>query len=101
MECLKLSELEGLTDEQIERKMFPLIENSFVPPNGSVNFIEGKIAIYEQTYRMASEEMLSKVSSGELQETQDFVDWAIYYGLLKDMISATDKGCGETFTSTL
>lgn len=101
MEYLKLSDLEGLTDAQIEQKMLPIIEGSFVSPNGSVAYLKGKIGEYEQAYHMSSDEMLFKVSSGELQETQDFADWAIEYSLLNDMSSCTGKNFGETLSNTI
>jgi len=101
MEFLKLSDLEGLTEEQIELKMSPMIQRSFAPPNGSVDFLAAKISGYEQAYNMPSDEMLSKVSSGQLQETQAFADWAIDYSLLKDMSSATVKNFGEAFSNAV
>lgn len=101
MEFLKLSDLEGLTDDQIEQKMRPIIQGSLVPPNGSVDCLAAKIGEYERAYQMSSDEMLSKVSSGELQELQDFADWAIEYFLLNDMVPSAGKNFGEAFSNAV
>jgi len=51
VEFLKLSDLEGLTDDQIEQKMRPIIQGSLVPPNGSVDCLAAKIGEYERAYQ--------------------------------------------------
>lgn len=88
MLTIKLSELQGLTLEQIAEKMSPLVKASFGPPNGSVNPIREKVLNYERIYGMSSEEMLKAIELGKLEETEEVANWAIEYSLLQDLSTA-------------
>lgn len=38
-----------------------------------------RLSIYETRYRMASEEFFDKFSKGQLEDTEDFIEWANDY----------------------
>jgi hypothetical protein len=82
---VKLSDLQGLTAEQIAAKMSPLVDASFGPPNGSVDPVKKRVLDYELTYGMTSEEMLKAIELGKLEETEEVAEWAIEYSLLQDL----------------
>jgi hypothetical protein len=82
---IKLSDLQGLTPSKIEEKLNPLIEGAFSPPNGSINYLKQRIARFEASHGMTSEEMMEGVASGKLQETEAFATWGIDYTLLKEL----------------
>lgn len=85
MLTIKLSDLQGLTAEQIAEKMSPLVDASFGPPNGSVDPVKRKVLDYERTYGMTSDEMLIAIELGKLEETEEISEWAIEYSLLQDL----------------
>ncbi|NER33102.1 MAG: hypothetical protein F6J93_03320 [Oscillatoria sp. SIO1A7] len=82
---IKLSTLEGLTGDEIEQKLSGIIKASLDSPNGSLTYLQKKVANFETKYEMSSEEMMSAVASGKLPETEALATWAIDYSLLKDL----------------
>jgi hypothetical protein len=38
-----------------------------------------RLSIYETRYRMTSEEFFDKFSKGQLEDTEDFIEWANDY----------------------
>lgn len=50
--------------------------------------IKFRISTYERVYGMLSQEMMSKVESGELQETDDICLWRMDLDLLQHVTSA-------------
>ena len=85
MMSIRLSELEGLTSEEIAEKMSGFVAASFGPPNGSVAPLEEKIRNFETRYRMTSEEVIKGIETGNVEETEEIAEWAIDYSLLKDL----------------
>lgn len=84
---IKLSELEGLSEEEIGKKMEPMIDASFASPNGSLRIIQERVESFELLHGMKSEEMLRGIEYGDLEEEEDFAEWALDYSLLQDLLA--------------
>lgn len=94
MMSIRLSELEGLTSEEIAERMSAFMDASFAPPNGSVAPLEEKIRNFEARYDMTSEEVIKGIETGQIKETEEIAEWAIDYSLLKDLskVPAQNRG---------
>ena len=50
------------------------------------------LSIYEERYRMASEEFFDKFSKGQMEDSMDFVEWSNDYQHYIEISLAIEKG---------
>lgn len=87
MKTLKLSELEGLTSEQILTKLECTFSPLSTSPNGAVKQLKEKIDALEVQYGFSSEEMLEHIARGNFEETVEIANWAIDYNTLQELLT--------------
>lgn len=88
MKSIKLSELNGLNQEQIAEKLLPLIEASFSPPSQeNIEAFRVKLEEFEKKHGMSYEEMYHQVCVVGIPEPDDFAEWAMDHSLYQSLIN--------------
>jgi hypothetical protein len=80
---LKLSALEQMSEPQRSDALGKLVEGARAKPNGGLTVLEMQVRAYETKYSMRSDEMRSRVASGELGESADFSKWLMLLSVMK------------------
>ena len=74
---MKLSTLDAMNDEDRARALSSLVGKATAPRNGQARMLDGKIHAFEVRYAMTSEEMRSRFSRNEMQDTPDVAEWLL------------------------
>lgn len=80
---VSFAELREASAEERERLLGDIIEGARGPANGKVGELDAQIAEYERFYEMPTSEMLEKVHSGEMVETEDIAYWMMKVNVRK------------------
>jgi len=71
---INFSELEGLSKEDYTDRLKALTP---IPTELKLAQLDDQIVAYEAQHGFSSEEMLTRVSSGDLEETEQICDWLL------------------------
>ena len=86
---IKLSDLQGLSESQIEEKLNCAFASK--DKKDIIESIQGRIEEHEERFKMSSKTMLDRISGGEIQETLDMANWSIEYTMLQELKKAEDS----------
>lgn len=76
---VRLSDLSSMNERERERQLAVLFQAVVSPlpeqAEQQRNVIQERITLYENRYKMTSEEMMSSLSQKKIQQTSDFATW--------------------------
>ena len=75
VESLRLSDLAGLSDSELDARLSQLGAAEHRGFNGEVEYVDSRIARLESRYEMSSAHMLGEVKAGRLLETAEIGHW--------------------------
>lgn len=75
VKTLRLSELSGLSDKEIEARVAEFTSDDGVSLSDVLDDLNRRISVFEMRYEMSSEIMLERLVSGVQNETGDICAW--------------------------
>lgn len=85
---LRLSDLAHMSKTDADKALGDLVASANGRRNGQSAELEARIRQFELQYELTSDEMRSKLSTGDLKETSDIASWLFY-------LAARDHGASR------
>lgn len=84
---IKLSDLAQMSQDEKDAALSALTDAAKAPTTEQqISDYKAKIAVYEQKYELTSDEMRSKLSRGEIDETLEICHWLMDLTILNNLV---------------
>lgn len=89
--AFRLSELSGLSLEQISVKADEMLAAAAQPPNGELKMLDKRIQKFEHLFGCSSEEMKRSLQEGRQQESREICEWLGLVSLRNDLAELSPR----------
>jgi hypothetical protein len=78
---VSFSEIRKASPERREQLFSELVEGARAPANGRIEEIDARIARFERTHGVSSEDMIRELDEGKRRETEEISSWLMLLNL--------------------
>lgn len=83
LEHLQVLYRQGYRSEVVDRTLEKIVALEREEARQTLADLEAQLQAFEERYQIASEEFYQRFRAGELGDAMDFVEWSIFYEMLK------------------